>query len=258
VIQEVIGIRSVQKRIGGRKMYYMLGGFLSEHRIKIGRNVFFDLLRQQGLLVPKRRRYKPRTTFSCPWRRFPNLIRDYVPIGPNQVWAADITYLRIGNDFGYLSLITDSYSHKIVGYKLSPTLGADGPVAALRMALRNNPDREALIHHSDRGVQYHSAAYMKMLGGDIRVSMTTNGDPLQNAVAERVNGILKDELLEGPFENFREASRCLDEAVSIYNNLRPHMSIEYLVPAEAHTRTGNLKRLWKNYYSKRPIAQAMA
>jgi transposase InsO family protein len=258
VIKEVIGIRSVQKRIGGRKMYYMLGGFFSDHKIKMGRNVFFDLLRDQGLLVPKRRKYRPRTTFAYPWRRFPNLIKDYVPLGPNEVWAADITYLHIGNDFGYLSLITDAYSHKIVGYKLSRRLCADGPVAALRMALRNNPNREFLIHHSDRGVQYHSTAYMKMLGGEIRVSMTTNGDPLQNAIAERVNGILKDELLEGPFASFRDASRRLDEAVSIYNHLRPHMSIENLVPAVAHTRTGALKRLWKNYYSKRPIAQAMA
>lgn len=258
VIQEVIRIRGMQKRLGGRKLHYLMGRFYAEHRIKMGRDVLFDVLRRQCLLVPKRRKYKPRTTISCPWRRFPNLIRDFVPTAPNQVWASDITYLRIGDGFGYLSLITDGYSHKIVGYKLLRSLSADGPVGALAMALRNNPDREFLIHHSDRGVQYHSSAYMKLLGTGIRVSMTTNGDPLQNAIAERVNGILKDELLEGPFESFGDAKRRLDEAVSIYNHLRPHLSVGMLTPAEAHARTGELKRLWKNYYSKLPTAQAAA
>jgi transposase InsO family protein len=258
VIKKVIDIRSVQKRIGVRKMHYMLGGFYAEHRIKMGRDVFFDLMRSQGLLVPKRRKYKPRTTVSCPWRRFPNLIKDFVPAAANQVWVADITYIRVGEGFAYLSLITDVYSHMIVGYKLLRTLGAAGPVAALAMALRRNGDRGSLIHHSDRGVQYHSSAYMKLLGSDIRMSMTKNGDPLENAVAERMNGILKDELLEGPFESFSDAQKRLDEAVSIYNHLRPHMSIDMLTPVEAHARTGELKRRWKNYFSTRPIAQAMA
>jgi len=258
VIQEVLKVRSVQKRIGGRKLHYLLGGLYAEHKIKMGRDAFFDVLRSQGMLVPRRRKYKPRTTVSCPWRRFPNLIKGFVPTGANQVWVSDITYIRIGDGFGYLSLITDAYSRKVVGYKLSRDLSASGPVSALAMALRNNPERECLIHHSDRGVQYHCTAYMKLLGDDIRVSMTRNGDPLENAIAERMNGILKDELLEGPFESFRDAQERLDEAVNIYNHLRPHSSIDLLTPAEAHARTGELKRRWKNYFSTRPIVQAMA
>ena len=261
VVQEVVRHRTVQKRMGGRKLHYVMGGFFHEHAIVMGRDAFFDLLRSQSLLVPKRRKYKPRTTVSCPWRRFPNLIKDFVPTRANQVWASDITYRRIGSGLGYLSLRSEADSCRIVGYKLSRDLSADGPVAALAMAFKRQPDREGLIHHSDRGVQYHCRAYMRLLGGEIRVSMTRRGDPLENAIAERVNGILKDELLEGPFESFSEASRRLDEAVNVYNHLRPHYSIDMLTPAEAHTRSGELKRRWKNYFSagtNGPIAQAMA
>ena len=154
MIQEVLRIRSSLKRLGGRKVHdRMSGGFYADHNIKLGRDALFDLLRVQGLLVPKRRKYKPRTTVSCPWRRFPNLIKGFVPTSANQVWVSDITYIRIGSDFGYLSLVTDMYSRKIVGYKLSRALSAKGPVSALSMALKNNPAREGLIHHSDRGVQ---------------------------------------------------------------------------------------------------------
>lgn len=258
IIQEVIRVRAVQKRIGSRKLHYMLGGFLSEHSIEMGRDAFYDLLREHSLLVRKRRLRKPRTTISGPWKRYPNLIRDFKPTAANQVWVSDITYVRVGEGFGYLSLVTDAYSRKIVGHKLSRDLSARGCVSALRSALRNNPDREGLIHHSDRGLQYYSSAYMKLLGSRISVSMTEKSDPLENAIAERVNGILKDELLEKRFERFREARERIDEAVNIYNHLRPHLSIDLLTPAEAHTRTGTLKRHWKNYFSTRPIAQAMA
>lgn len=257
VVQEVLKVRSVQKRVGTRKLYHMLGSFLREHSIRMGRDVFHEVLRENSLLVAKRRARKPRTTFSGPWRRFPNLIRDYVPTGANQVWVSDITYVRVGEGFGYLSLITDAYSRKIVGHSLHPDLSAKGCVAALKTALRNNPEREGLIHHSDRGLQYYSSAYMKVLGRT-RVSMTEKSDPLENAIAERVNGILKQELLEKRFGTFKDARIRIDEAVSIYNHLRPHLSIDMLTPAEAHTRTGPLKRQWKNHFSARPMVQAMA
>ena len=258
IIQEVMGIRSVQRRIGVRKLYHMLGNFLCEHGIKMGRDAFYDLLRDNSLLVRKRRLRKPRTTFSSPWKRYPNLIRDYIPTGANQVWVSDITYVRVGDGFAYLSLITDAYSRKIVGHSLWRDLSTKGCAAALKTALKNNPERDSLIHHSDRGLQYHSGAYKKLLGSGIRISMTEKSDPLENAIAERVNGILKDELLEKRFESFREAREKVDEAVSIYNHLRPHLSVEMLTPTEAHTRTGILKRRWKNYFSTRPIAQAAA
>ncbi len=258
VMQEVVRIRSLQKRIGGRKLYHMMScGFLLEHGIEIGRDKLFRVLGENGLLVRKRRPYKPRTTFSGPFRRYPNLIRDYTPTGANQVWVSDITYVRIDDGFGYLSLITDAYSRKIVGYKLSRGLDAGGPVAALQMALKSKPDRDHLIHHSDRGKQYYSTRYMKLLG-PIQVSMTEKSDPLENAIAERVNGIIKIELLKERYESFREAQHAIDRAVSIYNHLRPHQSIDMLTPAEAHSHTGELKRRWKNYFSTRSIAQAMA
>jgi transposase InsO family protein len=262
VIQEVVRVREAQKRIGVRKLYHVLGSFMREHAIVMGRDAFFDLLRENSLLVRKRRAKKPRTTFASPWKRYPNLIREFVPTGANQVWVSDITYVRVGEGFGYLSLITDAYSRKIVGYSLYRDLSARGCVEALRMALRDNREREGLIHHSDRGLQYSSAAYMKVLGRKIRVSMTEKSDPLENAIAERVNGILKDELLEKRFGSFDEAHKKIDEAVSVYNHLRPHLSIDMLTPAEAHTRTGKLKRLWKHYFSTPatigPTAQAAA
>jgi putative transposase len=228
----------------------------------MGRDAFYDLLRANSLLVRKRRSRKPRTTISGPWKRYPNLIRGLSPTNANEVWVSDITYVRVGEGFCYLSLITDAYSRKIVGHSLYRDLSARGCVAALRMALRSSkPDRAALIHHSDRGLQYYSSAYMKVLGPRVSISMTEKGDPLENAIAERVNGILKDELLERRFQSFTEARMKIDEAVSTYNNLRPHLSIDLLTPAEAHARTGELKRLWKNYFSTAatpPIAQAAA
>lgn len=258
IVQEVIKVRAVQKRIGVRKLHYMLGDFLSEHTIEMGRDAFYDLLREHSLLVRKRRLRKPRTTISGPRKRYPNLIRDFEPTAANQVWVADITYVRVGEGFGYLSLVTDAYSRKIVGYYLCRSLNARGCVSALRKAIRNNPDRDGLIHHSDRGLQYYSSAYMKVLGPRTKVSMTEKSDPLENAIAERVNGILKDELLEKRFSSFTEARERIYEAVSTYNHLRPHLSIDLLTPAEAHTRTGSLKKRWKTYFPATPIAQAAA
>ena len=258
VVQEVLRLREVQRRIGVRKLYHILEEFMSEHGIEMGRDRLYDVLRENSLLIRRRRARKPRTTFASPWRRYPNLIRDIVPTGSNQVWVSDITYVRVGLGFAYLSLITDAYSRKIVGHALCRDLSARGCVAALKVALRNNPDRSGLIHHSDRGLQYSSSAYMRVLGRKIRISMTEKSDPLENAIAERVNGILKDELLEKRFESFGEARERVAEAVSVYNHHRPHLSIDMLTPAEAHARTGSLKRLWKNYFSTRPVAQAMA
>lgn len=258
IVQEVLKVRHVQKHVGTKKLYHMLGSFLEGHSIGMGRDTFHEVLRENSLLVRKRRARKPRTTFSGPWRRYRNLIRDYVPTHSNQVWVSDITYVRVGEGFAYLSLITDAYSRKIVGHNLYRDLSAKGCVAALKVALRNNPDREGLIHHSDRGLQYYSAAYMKVLGRGIRISMTEKSDPLENAIAERVNGILKQELLDKHFESFREARAKIDAAVSTYNHVRPHLSVDMLTPAEAHARTGSLKRHWKNYFSTRPNAQAMA
>ena len=260
LVEEVARIRSGQRRIGVRKLYQLTSRFRAEHLIEMGRDRFFDLLREHRLLVRRRGRRRPRTTVSGYWlKRYPNLAKGFKASGANQLWVSDITYVRLKDGFAYLSLITDGYSRKIVGYHLSDDLTARGSVCALRMALKNNPVGEALIHHSDRGIQYYSAGYMKLLdGAGVRVSMSEKSDPLENAIAERVNGILKQEFLEKQFESFKHAKEKVDQAVNIYNHLRPHLSCDMLTPAEAHLRTGELKRHWRNYYSRSISSQAMA
>ncbi len=148
-------------------------------------------------------------------------------------------------------MITDAYSRKIVGFYLSKDLSAKGPLAALKMALSSNTQRDNLIHHSDRGVQYCSDEYVKLLEHhQVKISMTEKGDPLENALAERVNGILKQELLEGVFVDYSTAQRGIAIACSTYNHLRPHGSIDNLKPAQAHLLSGTIKKRWTNYWQK--------
>jgi transposase InsO family protein len=261
LLEEVIRIREAQKNIGVRKLYFMTKEKRLEHGIVMGRDGFFSMMREEGLLVRRRRTRKPRTTFSALWmKRYPNLAKEFCPLAPNQLWVSDITYVRLRKGFAYLSLITDAYSRKIVGYHLCKDLSARGCVKALQMALASNPDRKDLIHHSDRGMQYYSTAYVKLLGDKIRISMTEKGDPLENAIAERVNGIIKIEFLDKRFGNLTEARLEVARAVSTYNDLRPHQSIDMLTPAVAHEHRGSIKRRWKNYYTgfKRAAVQELA
>ncbi len=253
ILQEVLRIRKTLKRLGTRKLLFKMGEFMREHHIEIGRDAMFDLLATHKLLIRKRKRRVPVTTFSDHWmRKYPNLIVDFIPTAPNQLWVSDITYITLKDDFAYLSIITDAYSRKIVGFYLSETLSAEGCIKALQMALKNNPQLGRLIHHSDRGSQYCCADYVSILDKHfVKISMTQSGDPLENAIAERVNGILKDELLEKIYINYQEAKQAIAAAISIYNYQRPHSSIDMLTPIEAHLREGELKRRWKNYYSKK-------
>jgi len=229
--------------------------FLARHHFQIGRDALFDLLAERGLLVTKRKRRGPITTLSKHrYKKYPNIIRDFIPIAPNQLWVSDITYIHLPNNFAYLSLITDAYSHKIVGFYLSKDLSAQGPLKALKMALTNNPNRAGLIHHSDRGVQYCCDDYVNLLQAkenQIKISMTENGDPRENAIAERLNGILKQELLEEEFPNFETANNNVAIACSKYNYIRPHGSIDNLKPAEAHQKSGLIKKRWKNYWQQK-------
>lgn len=253
ILQEVLRIRKTLKRLGTRKLLFKMEEFMREHHIEIGRDAMFDLLATHKLLIRKRKRRVPVTTFSDHWmRKYPNLIVDFIPTAPNQLWVSDITYITLKDDFAYLSLIADAYSRKIVGFYLSETLSAEGRIKALQMALKNNPQLGRLIHHSDRGSQYCCADYVSILDKHfVKISMTQSGDPLENAIAERVNGILKDELLEKIYINYQEAKQAIAAAISIYNYQRPHSSIDMLTPIEAHLREGELKRRWKNYYSKK-------
>jgi len=250
LLQEVMAIRVHQRRLGTRKLIFMMQDFMEHHSICIGRDAMFDLLAEHGLLVRKRKRGKPITTYSNHWMfKYGNLIVGFIPIMPNQLWVSDITYIIVADGFAYLSLVTDAYSRKIVGFCLCENLSADGCIEALQIALAENPVVESLIHHSDRGSQYCCMDYVKLLNkSNIQISMTQSGDPLENALAERVNGILKDELLEEHYQNFQEAKKAVSIAISIYNHKRPHSSIEYLTPVAAHQRNGELKKYWKNYY----------
>jgi putative transposase len=259
ILKEVLGIRKNHKRMGTRKLYEKLHPFMLEHQIKMGRDALFDLLSSNHLLVRRRKR-RIQTTQSFHWlRKYPNLIREFIPTGPNQLWVSDITYWKINGGHVYISFITDAYSHKIVGFHLAETLEAVESVQALKMALSGffmEPGGHfQLIHHSDRGVQYCSYEYVKLLqDNNIRISMTENGDPLENALAERLNGILKDEYLnDNTVTSIEEARKVLTRSVSLYNEDRPHLSIGNLYPSQVHEQKIQTERLWKNYYKKNPI-----
>ncbi len=227
-----------------------MGGFLTLHNFQIGRDAMFSLLHDHALLITKKRRKGSTTTLSRHrFRKYPNIIKGMVPSAPNQLWVADITYIHLSEGFAYLSLVTDAYSRKIVGFNLHKDLSAKGPLEAIKMALSRAKCTKNLIHHSDRGVQYCCDDYVRLLEkSGVKLSMTEKGDPLENAIAERVNGILKTELLDEVYPNFETAQHAVAMACSTYNHLRPHNSINNLKPFEAHQLEGPIPRLWKNHY----------
>jgi transposase InsO family protein len=257
IVEQIKLIRKDQPRTGSDKIHILLSDFKQWHGIKMGRDALLDLMREEYLLVrPKRRRAK--TTFSFHrFRRYPNRIKGFTPKAPNMLWVSDITYLPVNHSFAYLSLVTDAYSRKIVGYNLGKTLESIGCEQALKMAIRDNPVRcEQILHHSDRGIQYCSNGYIKLLGeSHIGISMTESGDPLENALAERVNGILKGELLAEKYEHYDQAQLAVTKAIDLYNNKRLHSSIAMLTPQQAHGKTEELKRCWKNYYPKKRLEE---
>lgn len=255
VIGEVKKIRARHGRMGTRKLYDKMQSFMLEHQIKMGRDALFNLLSANHLLVKKRKR-RIQTTQSFHWlRKYPNLIRDFVPTAPNQLWVCDITYWKIKEGYVYISFITDAYSHKIVGYHVAESLASVETIQALKMALSGlrQESHFQLTHHSDRGVQYCQHEYVKLLqDNDIKISMTENGDPLENAIAERVNGIIKEEyLLDYSVKDIKEAKKVLAFVVHLYNQERPHSSIGNLMPNQVHENNLITEKLWKNYYRKK-------
>lgn len=232
VLIETRKIRSRQPKSGTRKIQRML----LERGVCIGRDRLFELLRDEGLLIA-RRRNRRRTTYSGHgFRVYRNLIKDLEVKRPEEVFVSDITYIETQDKYCYLSLLTDLYSRKIVGYELSQSLAMEGTLRALKRALRGVKNPKKLIHHSDRGIQYCSkvyANYLKTRG--VRISMTEKDHVYENALAERVNGILKNELMLGErLPSFEMARKMVKEAVEIYNNERLHMSIGYVTPQQKH------------------------
>lgn len=250
LLGQVLHHRRLQPRLGVRKLLVMLQPFMEAHQLHTGRDIFFELLRVNGLLIRRRRQQRPCTTFSRHnFKKYPDLVKGLVASRPGMLWVSDITYINLHKGFAYLSLITDVYSHKIVGYCLSPDLGTEGCITALQMAVKEKATDTALLHHSDRGTQYCSSAYIKLLNHHrIGISMTQSGDPRDNAIAERVNGILKQELLREVYPNFSQAKQAAKAAIDIYNRLRPHSSVDMLTPEQAHAKSGEIRRRWKNYY----------
>jgi transposase InsO family protein len=248
-------VREVRKdfpRMGSRKLLVYLQPKFEAMNIQIGRDGFIDLLYRNFMLV-RRSRNKKKTTYSNHWmHKYPNLIRDYTPELPNRLWVSDITYLETGyGETVYLSLLTDAYSHKIVGWNLARSLRAGNALAALKMALSGvKGKQQELIHHSDRGSQYCCGDYVALLiRYGIRISMTESGDPLENAVAERINGILKTEwLYVCKQDSWKETMAYVSKVIDLYNNQRPHQSIGYMVPALIHQTGQKTERKWKNYY----------
>lgn len=251
VVQLVRGIRSAQPRLGGVKLYNEVKGHIAGLPVPFGRDRFFDLLRQEHLLVRKRRRSVRTTLSRHQLPVYPDLVKGLVIGGPGEVWVSDITYWRVEEGFYFIFLIADACSHKIIGHQVAMGMDGQHAVAALRMAQRTSAhELTGIIHHSDRGRQYCFADYVQALNKEgMRISMTETSDPRDNAVAERLNGILKNELLaHHQVFNIAQAKELLDEAVRIYNQERPHLSCDMLKPEQAHSLDHKLKRRWKNYY----------
>lgn len=247
VLKLVKEIREDLPRAGVGKLHFMMQDKLHAHDIKIGRDALYELLGEHGYLIRYRRR-KPYTTNSNhPYKKYPNLIRNIKYLTrAGQLWVSDITYISLKEKFAYLSIVTDAYSHKIIGYCLHPSLHSNGPVNALVMASKSKRG-DSLIHHSDRGSQYCCGEYVRMIEHyGIQLSMTEKGDPYENAIAERVNGILKGEfLLNKTFASYTEAQEAADNAIEKYNTIRPHDSCDKLTPVQAHQNNGFLRKRWK-------------
>lgn len=233
----VLEIRREMPRLGTRKLYYLLKEDLKNKEIKIGRDALFDYLKREHLLIKPKKNYT-KTTYSKHWlRKYPNLLKEYKPTRPEQVFVSDITYIKSREKTHYLSLVTDAYSRKIVGYKLSDDMSAENVVKAIKMAVKNRITNHHLIHHSDRGLQYCSNVYQKELKlNNIKPSMTDGYDCYQNALAERINGILKQEFLIYKCNNGKELNQLIKESIEIYNNKRPHLNLKMKTPNFIHNK----------------------
>lgn len=231
--------RALQCMLSGKKILHLIKGELAAQGIKIGRDRFYDLLRSYGLLIERKRRSVSTTNSRHAWRRYKNLLTDRCISMPNEVWVCDITYVRTHQGFVYLCLIMDAYSRKIVGWSMHDSLEMEGCLNALKMALRALPkggNLKGLIHHSDQGVQYCCKAYTRQLiKRGIQISMASVGNCYENAQAERLNGILKQEYgLGNCIGTKAQARKMAKQAVDLYNQRRPHLALQMACPDEVH------------------------
>ena len=230
-------IRKEQPRLGTRKLYYLLKSDFEAQGIKIGRDALFRFLKRESMLVQTKKNYT-KTTHSKHWlRKYPNLMKDCKAERSEEFFVSDITYIKTRETTHYLSLVTDAYSRKIMGYYLSNDMSADSVVKAMKMAIKNRIHNQPLIHHSDRGLQYCSATYQQVLEKhNIQPSMTDGYDCYQNALAERINGILKQEFLIYKCKNKQELTKLIEQSIHIYNTKRPHLSLNFKTPNFIHNK----------------------
>jgi len=240
----VLEVRRFMPRLGGRKLYFLLKSKFIEQGINLGRDAFFRYLKNEHLLVKPKRSYT-KTTFSEHWmKKHPNLLKDVEPLRPEEVFVSDITYVQSEQGVHYLSLVTDAYSRKIMGYELSDDMKATDVVKALEMTVNNRQYQTNAIHHSDRGLQYCSQVYqVKLNENGITPSMTDGYDCYQNALAERINGILKQEFLLYKCHDLDELKQLVDESILIYNEMRPHLSLGMRTPNQVHKKDQKQKLL---------------
>jgi transposase InsO family protein len=236
VIGLVQDIRRYQPRIGGKKLYKLLKADLDKLDSGIGRDKFFDILRTRGMLVKRKKKYVSTTDSYHRFRKYKNKLKGKLLTKPNQAYVNDITYLRIEDRFLYLFLQTDAYSRKITGWDLSESLAIDGAIRALQMTLKQCARTKDVIHHSDRGIQYCCEQYVDILKKhEMEISMTEENHCYENAVAERVNGILKqDFLLDETFTDKATAVKAVKQAIESYNHRRPHWSLDLCTPGQIH------------------------
>lgn len=230
--------RKLLPKVGGRKLHWLLADALRQEGIKCGRDRLFSVLREHDLLVKPRKHYI-QTTMSRHWmRKYPNLVKEHRPRAPEQVWVSDLTYIKTAEGYCYLSLITDAYSRKIMGYNVSDSMEAEQSCRALQMALRNRTTENRLIHHSDRGYQYCSREYVELAQRhNVRMSMTEHSDPYENALAERMNRTLKEEFcLDAVLPSKHLAAAAVQQAVELYNTYRPHLALNGLTPQTVHQK----------------------
>jgi len=252
LLQQIDMIRKYQPRCGGRKLFIMLKDFFKQHQISMGRDNFFELLRRNKLLVRKTKRNVYTTNSKHRFFRYPNMVKDFTPLKAHELWVSDITFIPLKNRFAYLFLITDAYSRKIVGFHVSDDMKVSSAVVALKKAMAQKPPETIVIHHSDRGIQYCSNAYVQLLqAAHAHISMTENGDPYENAIAERVNGILKTELISSYYDTIDNASNHIARCITIYNYKRRHSSLNWQIPHQVHQQQGAQIKRWKNYYQIR-------